>query len=195
MSSAFEKAGDTMYSFYLHWSLSKDHHSIWGEIAGSKLCLKWGASRLTRVPALFSPLLQGDSGGPLSCKHNEVWHLVGITSWGDGCAQRGRPGVYTNVVEHVDWILEKTQAAWAHSQGPFGSLEDGFGFPKEDTGSPFSSTGDNPMTVTNGRGLVFVGLSQKKTSSRFQNPCAMVVTVSFWPLVIWSTFRRDKEIA
>ncbi|XP_006178431.1 coagulation factor XI isoform X1 [Camelus ferus] len=54
---------------------------------------------------------KGDSGGPLSCKHKEVWHLVGITSWGEGCAQRERPGVYTNVIEHVDWILEKTQAA------------------------------------------------------------------------------------
>ncbi|KAF4026121.1 hypothetical protein G4228_018235 [Cervus hanglu yarkandensis] len=52
---------------------------------------------------------KGDSGGPLSCKHNEVWHLVGITSWGEGCGQRERPGVYTNVVEYVDWILEKTQ--------------------------------------------------------------------------------------
>ncbi|XP_077618768.1 coagulation factor XI isoform X6 [Crocuta crocuta] len=53
---------------------------------------------------------KGDSGGPLSCKHNEVWHLVGITSWGEGCGQKERPGVYTNVVEYVDWILEKTQA-------------------------------------------------------------------------------------
>ncbi|VFV22918.1 coagulation factor xi-like [Lynx pardinus] len=53
---------------------------------------------------------KGDSGGPLSCKHNDVWHLVGITSWGEGCGQRERPGVYTNVVEYVDWILEKTQA-------------------------------------------------------------------------------------
>ncbi|XP_003412485.1 coagulation factor XI isoform X1 [Loxodonta africana] len=54
---------------------------------------------------------KGDSGGPLSCKHKEVWYLVGITSWGEGCAQSGRPGVYTNVIEYVDWILEKTQPA------------------------------------------------------------------------------------
>ncbi|XP_062069505.1 coagulation factor XI isoform X2 [Lepus europaeus] len=53
---------------------------------------------------------KGDLGGPLSCKHNEVWHLVGITSWGQGCAQRERPGIYTNVVKYLDWILEKTQA-------------------------------------------------------------------------------------
>ncbi|XP_037687123.1 coagulation factor XI isoform X2 [Choloepus didactylus] len=54
---------------------------------------------------------KGDSGGPLSCKHDEVWNLVGITSWGEGCAQRERPGVYTNVVKYVDWILEKTQSS------------------------------------------------------------------------------------
>lgn len=56
----------------------------------------------------FSPVAQGDSGGPLSCRHEEVWYLVGITSWGEGCARPRQPGVYTKVADYSDWILEKT---------------------------------------------------------------------------------------
>ncbi|KAG7271723.1 hypothetical protein CRUP_001307, partial [Coryphaenoides rupestris] len=62
---------------------------------------------------------QGDSGGPLACARADVSFLYGIISWGDGCG-RGKPGVYTRVVNYMDWINSKLSGPTGGDQGDHG---------------------------------------------------------------------------
>jgi secreted trypsin-like serine protease len=47
---------------------------------------------------------QGDSGGPMARNTGSAWVLDGITSFGQGCATYGYPGVYTEVFNYSSWI-------------------------------------------------------------------------------------------
>lgn len=48
---------------------------------------------------------QEDSGGPFICKSSSgAYKLAGAVSWGIGCAEPGKYGIYTNVASYIDWI-------------------------------------------------------------------------------------------
>jgi secreted trypsin-like serine protease len=76
---------------------------------------------------------QGDSGGPMFRRDvNNAWIQVGITSWGEGCARPGKPGVYTEVSTFATAIAA-------------GVAELGGGTPPR-PGVTFQNTTDYPIT-------------------------------------------------
>ncbi|XP_061666886.1 plasminogen activator, urokinase b isoform X2 [Syngnathoides biaculeatus] len=68
------------------------------KISGNMLC----AGR----PDWSRDACEGDSGGPLVCPVGGRMLLLGVISWGEGCARDRRPGVYAKVLNYRAWIRE-----------------------------------------------------------------------------------------
>lgn len=57
---------------------------------------------------------EGDSGGPMVTHYKDTWFLVGLVSWGEGCGNVEKLGVYTKVSNYIDWI-QKVRDEWDNS--------------------------------------------------------------------------------
>jgi len=77
-------------------SQCNQHQDFRGDITAGMLC----AGRMSNNQ---QDSCQGDSGGPLVVARRNKYEIVGVVSWGYGCAGQS-PGVYARVSSALSWI-------------------------------------------------------------------------------------------
>lgn len=100
---------DTMLKVVLEWFSAKECNASLEPFLNRRI--SHGVDDRTQICAgsrrQRKDTCQGDSGGPLQIFHPSIecmYSIVGITSFGIGCAHVGLPAVYTRVYAYIDWI-------------------------------------------------------------------------------------------
>jgi trypsin len=94
---------------YLTNAKCNDYSSYSGQITDAMMCAGFDEGGIDSC--------QGDSGGPIISrtdlgdgKYEDI--LVGVVSWGYGCALAETPGVYARVSSNIPWIQEVVCNEW-----------------------------------------------------------------------------------
>lgn len=126
---------------------------IWGGIVRDNMVCAFGFGR--GADGTGADTCQGDSGGPLLHAFApggdtagglaKLDYIVGITSFGEegmGCGTSHKPGVYTRVVEYLEWIEKETSGVVTPPVPPPEISEGPALDPEEASFAPFPSSPD-----------------------------------------------------
>jgi len=121
-----EKLPDELQEVEVYTISNKECDDSEGEIDGSEDSYKGEitSSMLCAEHPKRKDACQGDSGGPLVKKSGsgsrEEFELVGVVSWGIGCAHDDFPGVYARVSTEYKWIKEEVCKRSSYPPASFG---------------------------------------------------------------------------